>query len=182
MNWPVSIIAGELEVRFDRRSDRVEHGVWMNGLDGPLLVSVEGDANDAWPASPPFQELTLEVRSGRCIALLVGRAGTSHWSACVEPAAESEEISLDIACRCQQPPQWLGSRYQISPQATTRAAGGAIAISRDGHSLNVAGSNQRETSTLCRIAGDLLEIAPQQAPARLPTTVRWWFTLAIARH
>jgi hypothetical protein len=182
MNWPITLTSGALEVRFDRRGDRIEHSVWISGIDVPLLTSVEGSSDDAWPSSPPFQELTLEERSGRSIGLLVGRAGASHWSACIEPTAEWDAISLDIACRIQQPPAWLGCRFRVSTQATARLETGTIAIICGGKSLKIAGSNEMETSTACRLATAEIEIVPNIITTRLPATARWRFTLSVAGH
>ena len=80
-----------------------------------LLASVEGTAAEPWPASPPFQQAHLESRpGGRQVVLLVGMAGSSHWSASVEIDPASDAALFDVACRMHGRADWLGSRYRVS--------------------------------------------------------------------
>lgn len=93
--------AAGLRVRFFRQSDRFAHDVWV--LDGAqwicALQSVEGSPEDDWPPSPPFQSLNVERRDDRFVALLVGMAGKSHWSAsaAIDPLLPC--VHFDVACR-----------------------------------------------------------------------------------
>jgi hypothetical protein len=177
MKWPVSIVAGDLEVRFNRRSDRIEHEVRISGIDVALLASIEGNHDEPWPDSPPFQELTLEERDGRPVALLVGRSGTSYWSASVEPVAEFEIISFDIACRFQRPPTWLGSRYRISTHARFRLA---ITVTHGDTILHMAESNNVESPPDFDFSAGIIEIAPLAISTCFPATARWRFGLCVA--
>ena len=60
----------------------------------PLLESIEGTATDDWPPSPPLQSLSIEtLPDGRRVALLVGMAGRSHWSASIEAVASAPSLS-----------------------------------------------------------------------------------------
>ena len=79
----------------------------------PVLASHEGAPQDDWPLSPAFQEASLETGSGgsQCV-LLVGMAGTSHWSASVEADPSAAVLHYDIACRINRAPSKLGSRYR----------------------------------------------------------------------
>jgi hypothetical protein len=108
-----------LRLDFIAHSDRLSHTISLISDAGPALTvleSVEGDAHDTWPPSPPFQSLSLlDLPSNRQAALLVGMAGTSHWSATVEPAADAPALIFDIACRHTQPPVHLGNRYRRLP-------------------------------------------------------------------
>jgi hypothetical protein len=80
-----------------------------------VLNSLEGDAKDAWPASPPLQSLTLEqLEGGRRAALLIGMAGRSHWSASVETVPRKPALVFDVACRLGSLPAELGSRYTVA--------------------------------------------------------------------
>src|SRR5215213_8525183 len=105
-----------LRVEFVWRGDRFGHLISMvapTGQTMPLLESIEGTPADEWPASPPFQSLTIEDRpDGRTVALLVGMAGGSHWSASAEPVSGRAEIAFDVACRHKTKPNRLGSRYR----------------------------------------------------------------------
>src|SRR5439155_1224637 len=106
-----------LRVEFVWRGDRYGHMISEVGPAGvvePLLESIEGTAADQWPASPPLQTLSVEELPGeRRVALLVGMAGGSHWSASIEAVAEKGELIFDIACRHAAAPVWLGSRYRL---------------------------------------------------------------------
>jgi hypothetical protein len=117
---PAPISIGRLTLVFSWRGDRFGHQVLLaeSGALGrparPLVESLEGAADELWPASPPLQEFHIESRGeGRLVALLIGRAGKSHWSLSVLCDAGREELFFEAACRAAQPPAWLGSRYRI---------------------------------------------------------------------
>lgn len=93
-------IAHRLEVRDDATSG------WTTAF-----TSLEGRADEAWPASPPFQQLHVEQRPTGPIVFLIGMAGRSHWSAAVEAAADRRSIRFDVAVRFQACPEQLGSAY-----------------------------------------------------------------------
>src|SRR5688572_22582104 len=105
-----------LRVEFIWRGDRYVHCISLvepSGEVSSLLESIEGDPDDVWPSSPPLQSLSLETRpDGRQVALLVGMAGGSHWSASIEALPNAGELAFDIACRHTKQPAQLGSQYQ----------------------------------------------------------------------
>lgn len=146
-----------LRVVFTRHGDRWQHAIErvQEGQGQTALQSIEGDSNDEWPTSPPFQELSQEtLPDGRTVLFLVGRAGTSHWSASVESALDPPSLLFDIACRHSQLPQQLGSAYQ---------------------SLT---SNLKVEATI----GQALQtvVTPTQITSRLPGTTRWQYRLTMA--
>ena len=109
-----------LRVSFVRRGDRYGHVISIldrSGRQSPALESVEGTPADDWPASPPLSNLSIEeVAPGRRVALLVGMAGRSHWSASIEPVPGQAAVIFDIACRTAgggREPVQLGSRYLL---------------------------------------------------------------------
>ena len=105
-----------LRAEFLWHGDRFAHRISLihrSGAIVPLLESLEGTPADDWPPSPPLQSLTIENRTnGRTVALLVGMAGGSHWSASVETLADAPELIFDVACRHNKRPTFLGSRYR----------------------------------------------------------------------
>lgn len=117
MNEVIRLSARGLGVHFRREADRYRHDVMVEAPDGPQvwLSSVEGAANEAWPPSPPWQDLHLEDRpGGKRVALLVGRAGRAHWSLSVEADVARETLLFDVACRSLVKAEQLGSAYRLS--------------------------------------------------------------------
>ncbi|NND98804.1 MAG: hypothetical protein HKN47_15905 [Pirellulaceae bacterium] len=101
---------GLLRVEFHWNGDRYGHRFVLP--DGQTVASVEGDAESAWPPSPPLQQLSLEEINGAPVVLGVGAAGTSHWSISVEQREQG--LRFDFACRSKSPVGWIGCSYRIS--------------------------------------------------------------------
>jgi hypothetical protein len=107
-----------LQVGFDFRGDRLGHEIRL--ADGSAwlaaLRSVEDSPTADWPSSPPLQSLHFETSAEHGqVALLVGMAGQSHWSASVKIGSSEGKLHFDIACRVRGPRSGLlGSRYQTS--------------------------------------------------------------------
>ena len=157
-----------LRVEFEWQLDRYGHSISIvdpSGAVTPLLRSIEGGAEDDWPPSPPLQTLSIEkLPDARTVALLVGMAGRSHWSASVEPQNGEARIIFDMACRYAldaqypRPPRLLGSCYfPISPL------------------VNIRLSIESDDAVVCDASG-VIEIAPR-AIATAGTT-RWRFVLS----
>jgi hypothetical protein len=100
------IEADGVRVVFFRAGDRYAHRVEaFDAVRGEWVAvweSLEGAADDVWPASPPLQQLHVEERPEGRVALLVGMAGRTHWSAAVEAArgeSGGKSIRFDVAAR-----------------------------------------------------------------------------------
>lgn len=100
-----------LRVEFDWRGDRFAHRIFVD--DVPIAESIDGDADDPWPPSPPLQQLSLEQINGAPVVLGVGSAGRSHWSISVELSLQSNAVKFDMACRCPAGIGFLGSTYRL---------------------------------------------------------------------
>ncbi len=163
--------AGDLRVRFFWQSDRYAHEISRRAMNvwHPAWMSVEGSPADDWPPSPPFQSLHIQQRDdGRTLALLVGMAGKSHWSASIEIEAESPSVLFDVACRvrdCEAGP--LGSTYRAAKGAIGGDVGLAIELSR-----------RFGPATLQHAAGQTRVVAQSSAVAA-PQTVRWDYRLCL---
>ena len=96
------------------------------------LVSHEGAGRDGWPLSPPLQSLAIERRPEGAVALLVGMAGQSHWSASFEALAD-RRLKIDIACRlgAGAGESRLGSRYAANA-APVAPSPGRVALDLSG--------------------------------------------------
>jgi len=163
---PHSLIlsAGPLQLEFFKHADRYAHKIALSGQgeDVGLLESIEGTSDDAWPPSPPLQDVHIENRAGGVqVALGVGRAGTSHWSFSCEAKPDEQLLEFDIACRIAESAEVLGSAY-ISHRPALFAekieAWSSAELRRRGNRLCVLGN-------------------AQQAVKELPATIRWAYSL-----
>jgi hypothetical protein len=160
---------GALRVVFDWRGDRYGHNIQQQFEDAwhTVLESLEGSPDEDWPPSPVLQSLHIERRDTASVALLVGKSGTSHWSASVEPVASRTALQFDIACRVQSPPEQIGSVYrlvdrtglQIAPVTVLPQVGSCECVER-----------QESDSWLIR---------PLIASGEYPCTIRWRYTISL---
>lgn len=176
------ILAGRrLRIVFRREADRIAHVVQSieDGSFVTWLESVEGTADEAWPASPPCQEIHFERREGdRQLALSIGMAGQSHWSVSVELNAEGDRATFDVACRVRARPAKVGSFYRIPDD---RAAACQMASSTRIHlgaELAVLAAADLQTSFRV-LPPDGLKITPRAAD-NWPATIRWKYEIAAA--
>lgn len=121
----------ELEVHFEQLADRWQQSISLvveNNLL-PLLQSVEGTTAERWPLHPPLQSLHFETQAGeKQVALLVGQAGRSHWSASIA-TGEAGCLEFDHACRIAEAPTFLGASFSL-------AAGWQVAQTPAGYELH----------------------------------------------
>jgi len=153
-------------VTFEWQQDRFRHTISLVSLDArslPLFESIEGAASEDWPPSPPLQSLTIEDRSTGPVALLVGMAGGSHWSASIEATSEGE-LRFDFACRHAQAPRWLGNSYRRLSQL---------------HTLDTFGSVTAHLVWEATSGANLLTVTPTSAGKSAGTT-RWAYSLRLA--
>jgi hypothetical protein len=100
-------------VEFFPWKDRIAHRVEIRrGGASQMWESVEGDQQQNWPPSPPFQDISIERIHESNVALLVGMAGKSHWSLSVDIDAERGSIRFDVACRIADVAEQLRSSYR----------------------------------------------------------------------
>jgi hypothetical protein len=162
--------------------DRWHHEIlWSPPGQSPMArwSSREGTADDDWPPSPPMQEISfgsVDRRQGG-IALLLGRAGSSHWSAALELSDDPLQLVVDVACRISQSPQAIGSGYRlvcgpemeatVAPFELTLRAGACLRASASTGNLNV-----------CR--GQETEVAFTPNLTAPPATIRWTYQFRVA--
>ena len=152
-------------VEFQHRGDRYAHVISLVDSSGdvsPLLESIEGSPTDDWPPSPPLQNLHLqELPDGRRVALLVGMAARSHWSASIETVPGQAALLFDLACRTSDPAAKLGNRYVRLTDAPLR--------------LSVIGLDD------IAIKHELqaVLITPASTPSPTLKTVRWKYQLLL---
>jgi hypothetical protein len=110
--------AGGWVCEFHRRGDRY---AWCLTAESPggarLLESREGSSDEAWPPSPPLQQMSRELIAGQPVILLVGAAGRSHWSCSWTFDESGAQAWAEFACRLTERPKFLGITLDV------RAAG-----------------------------------------------------------
>ncbi|MFM8891323.1 MAG: hypothetical protein ACKOTB_06805 [Planctomycetia bacterium] len=131
--------SGGATLEFTWVGDRWAHRVFPSSAGpsvGPSAPatdwrSIEGELDPAddprWPASPVLVELSRvaltpvdaasqppRAAGERPSALVgVGLAGRSHYSASIAAdPGRTDAFRVEIACRLQEPPPWLGSTYR----------------------------------------------------------------------
>jgi hypothetical protein len=175
-----AIEGGGFKVSFWRLADRYAHRIeWALGGAGYALESLEGTSDEDWPSSPPLQELHFERREpGIQLALLVGRAGVSHWSASIELDPAAATLTFDVACRVRSAPERLGSSYRLRNAAidASKASGGGIEMQGALQLRCVASADEGG----CNIAiqGDALQIQATSLAPPWPKTSRWRYVLS----
>ena len=128
-----------------------------------LLYSVDSRDESPWPASPPWQELHVHEQSGNSPALmLVGRAGSSHWSMSLTVDDKGQSLFFDVACRLREMPEFLGSTYR------TTGTGDLVEISP-------VAVNDAPLPAIIKSDGNLTIDATDIAHA--PATVRWAYRI-----
>lgn len=161
-----------LQLDFRRVGDRFVQSIRRLSSDGMCLAaweSVQKPEAELWPASPPIQELSLESIDSRDVLLGVGRAGKCHWSLSVE-TVEIESAAafwFDIACRCPEPPLWLGSTYQPSSGAAEH----------DDAPASSALKVLAQEDTTLTADGAQFRLQPTLTPRSWPGTVRWRYAI-----
>ncbi|HEX7449280.1 MAG TPA: hypothetical protein VF306_17125 [Pirellulales bacterium] len=168
----IMLEAGLLTIEFRRAAERYAHQIFTGkgGERRLLLESIEGDGDHPWPPSPPLQELHVERQpDGRQVALLVGRAGRSHWSLSVEPF--ENRLVFDAACRLSGEAEWLGSSYRAAADA---AIADGVAIFAGGRLRLV--SAEADGASLGVEAG-VLQVRAARRAASGARTARWRYAI-----
>lgn len=179
--------AGLLCIRFVKSVDRLAHCIGLQtsseGSGGflPILESIEGNAQDVWPASPPMQQIVQELigHNSAPVLLGVGLSGNGHWSGAVEEALGGS-LKLDIACKSSKPACYLGSQYLVV---------GATKIDFGNHEIRLTtetGSSESVALVLSAAIGTvslaeenrLISIVPRSNPSSVQTH-RWCYSVAI---
>lgn len=174
----VLLASGGLSVALARAGDRYRHEVSTTARENTraILKSLEGADHEAWPSSPPFQELHIErPREGIEAALVVGRAGRSHWSASIEADRSKEAITFDIACRSSGAIEWLGSRYRCLAEVGALSDGARTLVLMPEYELEALEGDLQLTELG---ATPVLTIIPRFRTSLTAQTVRWKYRIA----
>ncbi len=180
-NRVVVLGEGAMRIAYQQQGDRFGHHIVIAKKSGliTLLESVEGAPDGPWPESPPLQELEVEPRGDQEVALLVGMAGASHWSASVE--VDTDQLRFDIACRTRDTATCLGSTYLVVNARLLPRPNGTVLIQSHDEKTTVELTPHDDFSTRFKLLGDgRLWIGPDVEIDKTPTTVRWQYSLRLA--
>ena len=109
----VLLTNGPLRLRFEKQGDRYAQVIEVSEAHdwSPVARSVEGTPEEAWPFSPPWQELTAEQRGpDQQIIFTVGKAGTAHWSGSFSKLPTGG-LRCELACRTSRVPHFVGTTF-----------------------------------------------------------------------
>jgi len=163
---------GRTRIEFQWRGDRYIHRIMKDQME--MAHSVEGDAYEVWPPSPPLQQLSLESIDNSPTVLGVGSAGRSHWSLSVERTSSNghgECFRFDVAVRSRATPENIGSTYLISPSIEFRPGEGTVISRREINGGNTGSSWEHEVT----IRPDH-DVDPT---VDVPTTYRWSYQVNV---
>lgn len=182
----VELASDLLRVRFRFHDDRYAHEVWL--ADGSpekcLLRSVEGSPLADWPASPPLQSVHLEQRGEQQLALAVGMAGHSHWSASIELDPAGRSATFDVACRVRAKVAGvLGSSYDlVGARAAECPAAGRILLDQESpaHARLVIEACGPPGQTRLELSKRVVSIGPHSPPSsEAMRTLRWQYRVRL---
>ena len=126
-----------------------------------------------------MQELSLqrENLTSPPVAMLLGRAGTAHWSASFEFDVRPMRLIVDVACRISQPPGFVGSRYRMAAApADIQRIQDRIELARNADRVV---SGRAEDCQASRSIDDSHELAISPRPQKPPATLRWKYIIAL---
>ena len=174
-----------LRVSFHRHIDRYAHtiGLVEDHQVIPLLASEEGSRSEDWPASPPLIDLHVEERPhADRVVLLVGLAGSSHWSLSASANTQRRAVIFDVACRAKHRPPWLGSSYRtMVPPSLSKAGRSAwMEISGLRGELCIEPADSGPEAELITTDARLSICPPPQSAPPPPTTIRWKYLIRYA--
>ncbi len=175
MNSIVLAASDELRAVFDYRDDRWGHRIEVRREDQWVAAfsSIEGDSSDDWPPSPAFQHIHLQTFSlSGPTALLVGKAGASHWSAAIEADRETSVLRFDIACRLNGKAGLLGSRYEVLGELSESAPRLQIEVPTINDAFRRVLNETRRDMSIHIIGDSLIE----------PRTIRWKYVASLPRE
>lgn len=199
---PLIILSQPIEgtsfgLNFQWKEDRFEHTVFARptgaSQDLVLLTSLEGNDAQDWPPSPPLQDIHLQEIGGSQVAMAVGMAGSSHWSAAcsLNESATKVRLHFDMACRADRTPDWLGSTYQSSSAVGVNddPSLGAL-IQLPNFELQIQPLDVEGQSTQFNTTDQQIQMSaplnnsekPASHPPKSPSrTIRWQYQFAIRR-
>ncbi len=178
-----------MRVRFTRQSKQIGHAIAVVVGDDEfaVLVSQEGDSQQAFPPSPALQQMTIHRQpNGMQTAMLIGMADRNHWSVSIEAAPDGAGFLFDVACRCPESDhRLLGSTYfgqgQVPVCATETPPHCNISHDQTEYICRLTPRIDTKTGPAeLTVKGTKLVVRPQRGQAA--STQRWCYRLQIVKN
>ena len=190
---PPSEFAGQLhlEIVFLWEHDRWSHQWLLVDPQRPadaasqlVLTSCEGDSQDAFPASPPLQQIHQQELGGGQTVMGVGMAGRSHWSAAFAPQPEQPDAILaDLACLRKTATEEvadspLGSTYRCGPDWSFSEVGSRLLLKGGWQTLEVR-VQPKQTEWSLSVPG-MLRLSPANISTEPNQPTCWSYQLRLS--
>jgi len=131
------------------------------------------------------QEVHYQTQSGwGSVLLAIGRSRAGHWSISLHQEPDAIGLRFDVACRCTEPPDRIGSHYRILATPGTWQSvradrldwhkpgrNGCVAIEPLPRFPATAGLNRSDRRVW---------IEPMTGVTEWPQTVRWQYRIVLA--
>ena len=177
----VYLEGGGLLLEFVHAGDRFEHHLIATGgaRSIEMLCSLEGTPQEAWPASPPLQQIHPQATAtGEPLALGVGMAGRSHWSLSARLDEQQGFVEFDVACRASESPPRLASSYRLCDGVRAEAHQRGVQLSRDGLVWQIEPSGEAgRPAAQIELLDQHITIHPTGNEASYPATVCWRYVV-----
>ena len=176
------LTTSQLEIQCDRTADRYSSKILANAGRGfhVVLRSIEGSNQDSAPPSPPIQQAVLdEIGADQKAILGVGMSGKSHWSSSVHWDQAASQMVFDIACRCNETINWLGSTYECCEDSHVEMPLQGVLLRK--HDQTVATLVALDNCVLSILDQRIQIIANLAGSEKLPRTIRWQYAIRISQ-
>ncbi len=174
----LAIQTAKLSLRFPRCGDRYR----LQAVIGEelLLETIDGSDEDAWPASPPLQQLHQQQLPSGAAVFGVGAAGTTHWSASFsirEPGLVWLEYAARVRREWNRSGEWLGGRFRLAPGWEIKPEGAAWSFLGNGHRAQLLPLGAESVLELNGF-GEFVVRPATETPGRA-NTIEWKFALSL---
>jgi hypothetical protein len=176
------LTTNQLEIQCDRTTDRYSSKILANSGSGfhAVLRSIEGSNQDSAPPSPPIQQAVLdEIGTDQKAILGVGMSGKSHWSSSVHWDQAASQMVFDIACRCNENINWLGSSYECCEDSQVEMQPQGVLLRK--HNQTIATLVALDHCALSILDHRIQIIANLAGSEKLPRTIRWQYAIRISQ-
>lgn len=171
-----------LKLVFEHQADRWVHRLVLTDEETETIVlqSLEGNAEQLWPPSPPLQDASHHSLATGEAVLAVGMAGKSHWSASF--SIDDGMILADLACliKNQPPPNTdaIASQYEIGQNVNaTCHENGCTRLQIGSCQIDIQSVSDSDWATGSKIENQKFILCPLELSNMPGQPTRWGYRL-----